>query len=210
MDGVLTRTEAIAKGLKVYFTGKPCKHGHISNRYTAKGTCVACALKASDSTSEYSKTWRLTNKDRLSKLNKKYSVLNKEKRAAQNKEWRKNNPDKCVAQRRNWDAANPDKRAKFSSQWRKENPEVMNAHKGKRRAAVILRYPKWITEDDVWLMKEVYDLANLRTVTFGVSWTVDHIIPLQGKKVSGLHVPTNLQVITRKANSSKSNIYEPN
>lgn len=39
---IITRAEAQAKLLKTYFTGKPCKHGHISERYTSTGACLAC------------------------------------------------------------------------------------------------------------------------------------------------------------------------
>jgi hypothetical protein len=39
---IITRGEAQAKLLKTYFTGKPCKHGHISERYTSTGACLAC------------------------------------------------------------------------------------------------------------------------------------------------------------------------
>jgi hypothetical protein len=54
-------------------------------------------------------------------------------------------------------------------------------------------------------MKEAYDLADMRSKLFGFLWHVDHIIPLQGKKVSGLHTISNLQVIPAIINTRKSN-----
>lgn len=39
---IITRAEAQAKLLKTYFTGNPCKHGHVSERYTSTGACLAC------------------------------------------------------------------------------------------------------------------------------------------------------------------------
>ena len=55
------------------------------------------------------------------------------------------------------------------------------------------------------MIEEAYSLAQLRTQMFGFPWHVDHIIPLQGKKVSGLHVPSNIQVIPALENVKKSN-----
>jgi 5-methylcytosine-specific restriction endonuclease McrA len=55
------------------------------------------------------------------------------------------------------------------------------------------------------MIEEIYHLANLRTKVTGIEWNVDHIIPLQSKKVCGLHVPWNLQVITASDNSIKGN-----
>jgi len=69
------------------------------------------------------------------------------------------------------------------------------------------RVPKWIDTEDKWLMKEVYSLAEIRTKMFGFAWHVDHIIPLCGKIVSGLHVPINLRVIPAAENMAKYNKY---
>jgi len=70
--------------------------------------------------------------------------------------------------------------------------------------------PAWLTEDDHWMMKQAYELAELRTKMFGFAWHVDHIIPLQGENVSGLHTPFNLQVIPWSDNVRKSNTFEVN
>jgi hypothetical protein len=78
-----------------------------------------------------------------------------------------------------------------------------------RRLAKNQRTPKWLSEIDLWMIKEAYELAALRTKMFGFSWHVDHIIPLQGVTVSGLHVPKNLQVIPWLDNVRKHNRVNP-
>jgi hypothetical protein len=77
-----------------------------------------------------------------------------------------------------------------------------------RRLTKNQRTPAWLTEDDCWMMEQAYDLAALRTKLSGFQWHVDHIIPLQGVVVSGLHVPTNLQVIPWLDNVKKHNRFE--
>lgn len=106
------------------------------------------------------------------------------------KEWRELRPEYC----------------KQYSKWHlRTKPHQYAAKTAKRRAAKLLRTPKWLTADDLFIIEEAYHLAKLRTEVIGISWHVDHILPLQGKKVSGLHVPNNIQVIPAKQNLQKSN-----
>jgi hypothetical protein len=74
-----------------------------------------------------------------------------------------------------------------------------------RDAAKKNRTPSWLSNDDHWMIKQAYDIAAKRTQMLGIEFHVDHIVPLQGKTVSGLHVPWNLQVIPAKLNQQKSN-----
>jgi hypothetical protein len=71
------------------------------------------------------------------------------------------------------------------------------------------RVPAWLTPFDILAMKCIYQVATMRNANSGIKWSVDHVIPLNGKTVCGLHVPSNLQVIPLSENLSKRNKYEP-
>jgi hypothetical protein len=77
----------------------------------------------------------------------------------------------------------------------------------RRKTAQKERTPAWLTKDDKWMIREAYSLAALRTKLFGFPWEVDHIIPLRGEYVSGLHVPLNLQVIPKETNRKKGSSF---
>jgi len=78
----------------------------------------------------------------------------------------------------------------------------------KRRAARIQRTPTWLTDTDRERIKNEYKLAAILSKVEGVRWTVDHIIPLQGDFVSGLHVPSNLKAMRFIENCAKGNKFE--
>jgi 5-methylcytosine-specific restriction endonuclease McrA len=82
-----------------------------------------------------------------------------------------------------------------------------NARMAKSKAN---RKKRQVTYDEFSLLffEEIYDKAKRLTELIGVPHQVDHIVPLQGKNVSGLHVPENLQILTRYENISKSNKFE--
>jgi hypothetical protein len=104
--------------------------------------------------------------------------------------------------------ADHEKSKKAQLDRQKNNLDKAAANAGEHRASKLQRTPKWVDSEELWLIKEAYALAALRTKMFGFSWHVDHIVPLKGKLVSGLHTISNLQVISRASNISKNNRYE--
>ena len=100
---------------------------------------------------------------------------------------------------------NPEKYKAYSKKHAKDNPSQYAAKTAKRRSAKLNRTPKWLTADDIEHMQALYSVAAMIQRESGVEYHIDHIIPLQGKFVSGLHVPDNLRVIPAVDNLKKSN-----
>jgi hypothetical protein len=129
----------------------------------------------------------------------------KEAHTVKAKEWRDANKDSQAIRVKAWREANPEQTKHIYRDWAQRNKDKVNAKWMQREAAKKCRTPQWLTEDDLWTMEQAYDIASKRKSQFGFDWHVDHIVPLQGKTVSGLHVPWNLQVIPALANRQKSN-----
>lgn len=146
----------------------------------------------------------------ISAFNAQYRTDNAERISASKKAWAEKNKEHKAQQDRECALRNPEARKVARDKWDKANPGRTNAAKTKNRLERLLRVPAWLTEDDKWMIEQAYELAKLRTEMFGFQWHVDHIIPLKGKKVSGLHVPTNLQVIPWQENLRKGSrlLYE--
>lgn len=92
-----------------------------------------------------------------------------------------------------------------AAEWRKNNNERANEINATRRAARHKAIPKWFDEFDEFVVSECAALASIRTRQTGIAWHVDHMVPLQAKKASGLHCADNLQVIPAVMNSGKRN-----
>ena len=199
----MKKREATALGLTRYFTGKPCKHGHLSERYTSTGQCVEC-------TAEQSQKRRQDYPEKAHAAWRKWLESNRELHNTRVKRWQGKNPDKVKIAAAAWVKANPDKVAQTKRRYLARHPDKATAMAVASVAKRAKRVPKWLSLDDKWVLKEAYALAKQRTKLFGFVWEVDHIIPLRGSNVSGLHVPLNVQVIPKALNRRKRNVYHPN
>lgn len=141
----------------------------------------------------------------MKRLQREWYLRNKELVKQRAKAWDAANPDKVSEKNIRYKNKNKEKVLEYNREWNKANKDKKASYQAKRRAIQLQRTPKWLDEEDFWMIEEAYSLAKLRTQMLGIPFHVDHVIPLQGRNVCGLHTPTNLQVIPAKENLSKSN-----
>lgn len=94
-------------------------------------------------------------------------------------------------------AAGGDLNAQMRVERRKD---ILKCNAEQRKFALEWATPDWV---DNKAIKAIYAECKRRTLETGIKHEVDHIIPIQGQKVCGLHVPWNLRVITKSANARK-------
>lgn len=98
-----------------------------------------------------------------------------------------------------------DKMREASRIYQSNNKDKTNANSAKKRAVKLRASPPWLTDEQLEDIKHFYAFAKQLEVETGLKYHVDHIIPLQGINVCGLHVPWNLQVLLAVDNIKKSN-----
>ena len=184
MNYPTTRKEAQDTKATHYFTGIPCKHGHIALRKT-KGTCVEC-LKIE---------WTIENEKR--KLLPKSEAAKESGRRYYEK-------NKAVVMARA--AARPaEERYRHKLKYKTDNPEIYKSLTSFRRKRNQQATPKWLTYGQIKEIRSLYMIAQTTTAITGVRYVVDHIVPLINDAVCGLHVPWNMQILTQEDNLKKSN-----
>ena len=143
---------------------------------------------------------------------------NKEKISEQRKAWRLANPDKIKAQKERSMTKRRDKNAEYAKQYRLENKDKVSAYnkeyrqnnksriyarnRSRKQKMLIQQMPSWA---DKSAMEIIYQQARRRSQIEGIKYHVDHIIPLNGNIVSGLHIESNLQILTARDNVTKKN-----
>lgn len=198
---LVSLAEARELGFTHYYTGKPCVHGHASKRYTNSRQCVTCSsiksakyiAKSASGEGIVKTCTNCKTSKALSEFAKhstgKYGVAGKCKECKKiyRDSWYVQNKEQCLEQ---------------SAQWAKANAYKKRIYRAKRRAAILNATPSWA---NIKAIEELYKQAGTLSKTNSIKYEVDHIIPLQGKTVSGLHVHWNLQVIPTAENRSKGN-----
>lgn len=170
----------------------------------------AWAAKNKERKSVADKAWRESNAEHVKKYKSEWYLSNKERKYLIDKAWRESNFEKYSAARKEYRVKNKEKIAETYKKWAKENPTILRKNSARRRAAVRQALPPWLTKEHFDQIKAVYDEADRLTEETGIIHHVDHIVPLRGKIVSGLHVPWNLRAIPAEENIKRPRIWDHN
>lgn len=148
-------------------------------------------------TKEYNLAYYYANKDKmLSRSRKLYKERHKEKKAKYRLENSEKNADYFIK----WRQKNPEYMSKYMKRRRIEKPAVVKAEEREKtltRSQPLLKITKYFEKE----IDEIYNNCPKDLV-------VDHIIPLQGKNVTGLNVPWNMQYLTKSENNFKRNSFD--
>lgn len=203
----MTKQEAIEAGERYYETGVPCKNGHLSKRSVANSTCYQCQQ-------DRSSQFRVQNIDYHKEYNKQYVINNADELRVRYKVDAQRRRDTKKAQ---VSEVHKQYRLRHQAKWRARTrrnmslyPELYYALNAARRARKLNATPQWADTNKI---QEIYSdchLINTICKMYGAADTfvVDHVVPLQGKNVCGLHVENNLEIVLATYNAQKHNKHE--
>ena len=181
---VVSCAQAKILGQAWYFTGKPCKHGHIAKRDVKNGDCRACKCKRSIANKSKN---RANRREFLNNSTKVCMRCNKEKPLSLFRSISSQNKDFCT-----------DCRRRFYENERRRGKNSL------RDRAVREQTPSWACRRAILAKYKEAKWMSMRT---GYKHEVDHFYPLNGKDVCGLHVAENLRVVLACFNNGKSNSF---
>lgn len=127
---IVNRDDARARGLKRYFTGQPCKRGHLSERHVSNQRCIACANIGKR---ERDRKYREANREKLREGYRRHYYENHEKRRAQQIAYYAENREQCIQGMKARYYANHEAELAYRRRWRQENREANNRYFRERR-----------------------------------------------------------------------------
>jgi hypothetical protein len=176
-----SRSDAMNVGSKLYFTGIPCKRGHLAPKTVQKGRCTECRKIDRE-------RWAKENAEKLNLMRRDWHARNLESERARKLKYIKSLPAEV--------------RSYHKKLWKSRNPSDAAAEWAWRRARKQQATPAWANKTEI---RRIYREAQRISQETGIAHHVDHVIPLNGLDVCGLHVETNLQILSAEANIAKSN-----
>lgn len=186
---IISRSCAIKNNIKKYFTGKPCKYGHVALRFSCNAKCLHCH---EDSLERPKKI--LTDLDKLEKRKndqknrgRKYYEMNKSKVKQRSKSWKKNNPDKLRDSGLKWRSKETSKAITFM---RSSLRRVLKTEKN-GRTEKILGYTRF----DLIKHIEKQFTKGMSWDNYG-EWHIDHIIPVSVLLSQGVTEPNKINCLS--------------
>ncbi len=153
---------------------------------------------------ELRRSYRSRNREKLNDADTEYRGLNKASCAATQSKCYHAKREQYKARTQKWADDNREESNLIKKSWRHRNPGASS----KDRASKLERTPKWVSEVELHNINELYKLSKILTKHSVQDFQVDHILPLKGDLVSGLHTLPNLQILTKYDNTSKNNRFE--
>lgn len=178
--------------------------GNTYGPYLSK-SCNSCKKNIQK---EYNTKYRQHNNAYIKESKKLYRLNNKEKLKLDKKDYYNRNKQRLLAKAKNYYKQNKEviciKQISYRKEYRnRPSTKASRAEYQTRKNRLLnLATPKWANLDKI---KNIYLQCQNVTKQTGVLHHVDHIIPLKGKEVCGLHVETNLRIIPALVNMSKGN-----
>lgn len=170
---------------------KPCRRLRMAAHYAENRERLRAKSAA----------WRSANPDKVRAASAAYRTAKHEQGLAAQAAWRQAHPEKHRA----WRYENAARMKELRTAWWAANPEAASVYYARRRAAKKNATPSWVGEFDALVLVEAYRLARQREALTKLPWHVDHVVPLMGRRVCGLHVASNIAVIPAAQNLRKSN-----
>jgi len=146
--------------------------------------------------------WARANAEKISERKKQQRLLTKKQQTEYAKRYHNKNSESRLAYGRAWYAANREKVLERRRRWTQDNLARCCEQVMRRHARKLCATPKWASVEK---MAMFYTEAARRTDETGIKHEVDHIFPLQGRNVCGLHCEANLRIVTEHENRSKHN-----
>lgn len=159
--------------------------------------CKPCAK-------EYKDTYRALHKVEISAQGGDYYQRNRQKTLEKQKITRSKNRNKRRIYETEYYTLHKEEIAAYKSQWMKDNPEKVVSSRARRRALEDRAVLSGLNEGHWKQMVFIYKEAARLTRETGIKHHVDHILPIRGKDITGLHAPWNLQILTASENLKKS------